>query len=392
MTSTLLVGGGLAAQRCVETLRREGDDSRITLVCDEPQRPYDRPPLSKEALSEPEVPDTSLRPEEWYEEHEVNLILGDPATDLETGSGTVWLASGAQHSADRILLSTGSGAKMIPGFDAFTNSHVLRSYADARLLRDALTPGSKLAIIGAGFIGLEVAATARKLGVEVTIIEAEDIPLRGLLGQELGTWLAEWHRSEGVDLRCGTGVAGLVGDRTAEALVLSDGTELPLDHFLVAVGAAPNTQWLASSGLNIENGVKCTSTGQTEAAGIWAAGDMACHWDERLGHHHRTEHWEAAAAEGRAAARDMLGLDPKPGPMSSFWSDMYGTRIQHLGHSAETDRLEVDGDPTTLDFQGVWFNGEMPTAAIAVGRPRAIPALRKLFATPENITTPKNEV
>ncbi|MCX6394371.1 MAG: FAD-dependent oxidoreductase [Solirubrobacterales bacterium] len=382
MTSTLVIGGGLAAQRCIEALHREGAEGPITMVSDEPSLPYDRPPLSKEALSGDEFPDTSFRTAEWYVEHGVELVLGDPATDLETGSGTVWLASGAQHSADRILLATGSRAKMIPGFDAFLNSHVLRSAADARLLRDALVPGTKLTIIGAGFIGLEVASTARKLGVEVTIIEAEDIPLRGILGHELGTWLAAWHRREGVDLRCGTGVAAVKGERVAEAVVLSDGSEIPLDHLLVAVGAAPNSQWLESSGLNVENGIRCNAVGQTDAEGIWAAGDVACHWNDRLGRHHRTEHWEAAGAEARAVAKDMLGLPAGAEPMSSFWSDMYGVRLQHLGKASDTDRLEIDGETDSLDFEAIWYDGDTPTAALAVGRPRSLPALRKLFTVP----------
>jgi len=344
--------------------------------------PYDRPPLSKESLKSDTPPDTAFRPLDWYAEKSIDLIVGDPATDIETGSRTVWTSSGAQHSADRILLATGAEAKSIPTFEGLINSQVLRSAADAELLRDAIGPGKRLAVIGAGFIGLEAAATARSLGAEVTVVELEPIPLRGLLGEELGAWLVNWHREQGVDVRCGVSVESVRGDRIAEALVLGDGSEIELDHLLIAVGAKPNVEWLEGSGLDIENGVRCDSQGRTDADGIWVAGDIARAWNERLGVHSRAEHWESAAAQGRSVAHDMLGLDAPSQPMHSFWSDMHGVRIQHMGHPAEGAVLEVSGDLDACDFEAVWtLNGE-PTAAMAVGRPRSVPALRKMFEEP----------
>ncbi len=379
MSSTLIVGGGLAAQRCAEALRRQGDEGPITMICGEPMAPYDRPPLSKESLKGDVAPDTSFRPHDWYSENKVDLVLGDPATDLEIGSRTVWTSGGSQYSAERILLATGADARSVPQFEGFLNSQVLRSAADAELLRDALGPGKRLAVIGAGFIGLEAASTAKSLGAEVTVVEMEPIPLRGLLGAELGEWLVNWHLAEGVDVRCGIGVESIRGDRVAEALVLADGSEVEFDHLLIAIGAAPNTDWLEGSGLEIENGVRCDANGRTDAEGIWAAGDMARPWNERLGRHHRAEHWEAAAAQGRTAAHDMLGLDAPKQPMHSFWSDMHGVRLQHLGLPAEGAVLEVDGDLEACDFEAVWTLDGEPIAAMAVGRPRSVPALRKMF-------------
>jgi NADPH-dependent 2,4-dienoyl-CoA reductase/sulfur reductase-like enzyme len=379
MSSTLIVGGGLAAQRCAEALRRQGEEGPITVICSEPHAPYDRPPLSKEALKADEAPDTSFRPPEWYAEKNITLVTGDPATDLETGSKTIWTSSGAQYSADRVLLATGADARSIPQFEGFLNSQVLRSRADAELLSAAIGEGKRLAVIGAGFIGLEAASTARSLGAEVTVVEMEPIPLRGLLGEELGGWLVDWHRREGVDVRCGIGVESIRGDRVAEALVLTDGSEIEFDHLLIAVGAKPNTEWLASSGLNIDNGVRCDERGRTEAEGIWAAGDMARPWNAHLGDHHRAEHWEAAAAQGRTVANDMLGLEPPKQPMHSFWSDMHGVRLQHLGHPTEGAILEIDGDLDACDFEAVWTVDGRPTAAMAVGRPRSVPGLRKMF-------------
>lgn len=381
MSSTLIVGGGLAAQRCAETLRRQGDENPITLLCGEPKAPYDRPPLSKESLKADETPDTFFRSPDWYLDKNINVVVGDPATDLETGSRTVWTASGSQYAAERILLATGADARSVPQFEGFLNSQVLRSQADSEILRDAIGPDKRLAVIGAGFIGLEAAATARSLGAEVTVIEMEPIPLRGLLGEELGRWLVDWHRSEGVDVRCGISVESVRGDRVGEALVLADGSEVNFDHLLIAVGAKPNTEWLAGSGLNIENGVLCDAQGRTEAEGIWAAGDMARPWNEHLGRHHRAEHWEAAAAQGRAVAHDMLGLDAPKQPMHSFWSDMHEVRIQHLGHPVEGAVLEIDGDIAACDFEAIWKLDGSTTAAMAVGRPRSVPALRKMFET-----------
>ena len=379
MSSTLIVGGGLAAQRCAETLRRQGDEGPITIICGEPVAPYDRPPLSKESLKAEVTPDTSFRPADWYDAKSINLVLGDPATDLEIGSRTVWTASGEQFSAERILLATGADARTVPQFDGFLNSQVLRSNADAEILREALGPGKRLAVIGAGFIGLEAASTAKSLGADVTVVELEPIPLRGLLGEDLGEWLVDWHRREGVEVLTGVGVDSVRGDRVAEALVLADGREIELDHLLIAIGAKPNTEWLEGSGLDIENGVRCDANGRTEAEGIWAAGDMARPWNSHLTGHHRAEHWEAAAAQGRAVAHDMLGLEAPKQPMHSFWSDMHVVRIQHLGHPTPGASLEIDGDQVACDFEAVWTLDGTPTAAMAVGRPRSVPALRKMF-------------
>ena len=382
MKSALVIGGGLAGQRFVESLRREGFEGSVTIVSDEPLAPYDRPPLSKETLSGEGALDTSFRPEDWYADNSVELVLDDAASSLDPESRTVTLASGATISADGILLATGSRARDIPAFSNFSNSQVLRGAADAAQLRDALVPGARLGIVGAGFIGLEVASTARKLGVDVSVAEAAPIPLRGLLGDQLGGWLTDWHSTEGVDIHCGTGVETISGGDLAEEIVLADGTRVPIDHLLVAVGSAPNTDWLEGSGLDIEDGVRCDRSGRTEADGIWAAGDMARPWNARTGAHRRAEHWEAAAAQGRAAARDVMGLEPRDEPMPSFWSDMYGVRLQHFGHPSGADRIDFDGDPDSLDFEAVWYREDEPVAAMAVGRPRSVPALRKMFSQP----------
>ena len=378
---TVIVGGGLAAQRFLETFLREGGEGPITLISGETEHPYDRPPLSKEALKGGEVA-TEFKPVSWYGENGVDLVLGDPATALNTDERVVTLSSGREIPYDRLLIATGSEPRMIPGFDRFENTHTFRNADDARRLAAALNPGTRIAIVGAGFIGLEVASTALSLGAKVTVVEAEPIPLRGLLGEELGTWLVGWHVDEGIDVVTGTGVESVEGDKVAQAIVLTDGRRIELDELLVAVGAKPSTDWLEGSGLELDNGVRCRPDGQTDADGVWVAGDIANLWREAEGNHRRAEHWEAAVAQGRAAARSMLGLEHRPGPITSFWSDMHGVRIQHFGHPQGADRVEIDGETDSLDFEAIWYAGEQPVAALAVGRPRSVPALRKLFSKP----------
>ena len=378
MSQTVVVGGGLAAQRFIETYRREGGKDPITLISAEQERPYDRPPLSKASLGDSSL-STHFRSEDWYRDNNVELILGDEAISLASDSKHLTLASGRTQSYDRLLIATGGQARMIPGFDRFENSHTLRNADDSRRLSAALQPGTKIAIIGAGFIGLEVASTAVSLGAIPTVVEAEPIPLRGLLGEQLGEWLADWHRNQGVEVICGVGVSEVLGEGRAEAIQLADGTRIELDELLVAVGAKPSVDWLDGSGLAIDGGILCAADGRTEIDGVWAAGDAASPWNATDNQHRRAEHWEAAAAQGRAAARSVLGLDHKAGPLTSFWSDMHGVRLQHFGHPGEADRIAIDGDLQSSDFEAIWYSGETPVAALAVGRPRSLPKLRKLF-------------
>jgi NADPH-dependent 2,4-dienoyl-CoA reductase/sulfur reductase-like enzyme len=376
---TVIVGGGLVAQRFIETYRREGGEDRITVISDEPIRPYDRPPLSKAALKD-QAAETFFRDLSWYAENSVDLILGDAAVRLDAEGHEVELSSGRLVPWQRLLIATGSRARTIPGFDSWPNSHVLRTAADSQRLGSAITEGTRVAIVGAGFIGLEVASTALSVGAKPIVIEAEPIPLRGLLGEDLGGWLVDWHLGEGVDVITGTGVSEVTGNERAESRFLADGSEIHFDELLIAVGAAPNVEWLEGSGLEIDGGILCAEDGSTSIEGIWAAGDCASPWRSSAERHVRAEHWEAAGAQARAAARSMLALPHLEAPMSSFWSDMHGVRIQHLGHPADADSVEIDGTPESLDFEVVWRSEGRAVAALAVGRPRSIPALRKMFS------------
>jgi NADPH-dependent 2,4-dienoyl-CoA reductase/sulfur reductase-like enzyme len=373
----LIVGGGLAAQRCAETLRRRGYDGPVRMACGEADPPYDRPPLSKELLAG-EVGDGSVayRPAWWYDEEEVELLLGARAEGLEPESRTVRFEGGRELRYEKVLIATGSTARRLPFLEGYANVHALRTLADARMLRRELVPGARLAIVGAGFIGQEVAATARRLGVEVTMIEALEVPLEPILGSEVGGWLAELHLDEGVRVMTGAMLTGARGNGRVGELVLEGGGRVACDVVVVGVGTIPATGWLRGSGLD-ETGVRTDTSGRTSLPGVFAAGDVSAPFDPRFGSHARTEHWDAAAWQGTAVAQAMLGDYPGTPPLPSFWSDQYGLRIQYVGHAHRADAVIVEGDPAGRDFEAVFTRGGIPVAGLTVARPRSIPALKK---------------
>jgi NADPH-dependent 2,4-dienoyl-CoA reductase/sulfur reductase-like enzyme len=374
----LIIGGGLAAQRCAETLRRRGYEGAVRMICAEADPPYDRPPLSKELLAGTAEEDSvAYRPVWWYEEKGIELLLGTRAEALDPAARTVRLDSGTELDYGQLLIATGSAARELPFLKGFENVHSLRTLADARRLRAELAPGAHLAVVGAGFIGQEVAATARRLGLEVTMIEALETPLAPILGAELGSWFAELHRDEGVRVLTGAMLESARGrGGRLEELVLAGGERIACDAVVVGVGTAPATAWLTGGGLD-EKGVRTDTAGRTALPGVFAAGDASVPFDPRFGNHARTEHWDAAAWQGAAVAKAMLGEYPGTPPLPSFWSDQYGLRVQYVGHAHHADAVEIEGDPTGRDFEAVFTRGEVPVAGLTVGRPRAIPALKK---------------
>ncbi len=373
----VIVGGGLAAQRVAETLRRRGYAGRVRIVCGEPEPPYDRPPLSKQLLAGAAAVDSvAYRATAWYEEAEVELLLGRSAVGLDPAARRLALAGGASLPYENLVVATGGEPRRLP-FLAAANVHELRTLADLRGLRADLRSGSRLAIVGAGFIGQEVAATARGLGVEVTVIEALPVPLEPVVGPRLGRWFAELHREEGVRILAGAGLAGARGGAgRVEELVLADGRRVACDAVVVGIGTVPATGWLRGSGLG-SGGVPVDPAGRTALPGVFAAGDACLAFEPRRRAHLRTEHWDAAAWQGAAVARAILGEPPGRPPLPSFWSDQYGVRIQCVGHPQLADGVAVEGDPARRDFEVLFCRAGVPVAGLAVGRPRAIPVLRK---------------
>ena len=356
----LIVGGGLAGQRCAEALRQGGYEGPVRIVSAEPHAPYDRPPLSKELLAgAKEHEEITFRPDEWHEEKGIELILGDPAVSLDPEARLVALESGAELSYDELVIATGSRPVTLPGTEGLENVQALRTVDDALRLREALRPGSRLAIVGAGLISQEVASTASKRDVSVTLIEAEPLPLGRALHPDLALWLVDMQRSAGIDVKLDTAVTEIVseGDR-AVALELSDGSRLEVDHVLVAIGIRPAAEWLP-------DGLEAL----LERPEIHAAGDVA-----------GGEHWEAAGRQGRAAAQEILGNPPAEEALSSWWTDIHGVRIQGFGSSNDADELQVDGDMDEPCFTAVALRDGTPVGALAVACPREVPRLRELLS------------
>ncbi len=296
---------------------------------------------------------------------------------LDPKQRRVRVDDGSELRYEDLLIATGSAPRVLPHLDRYSNVHTLRTLADARRLRGAFHPGARLAIIGAGFIGQEVASTARRAGLhDVTIVEALPAPLASVLGQDIGRWLMSMHADEGVEVKLSTKLEGARGNGVVEELHLSGGDKLACDVVVVGIGVAPDSEWLKGSGLPAD-GVLTDGTGRTELPHVFAAGDVARGFDHCVGEHRRTEHWDAAARGGMAAARAMLGEEPAPSPLSGFWSDQYGLRIQYVGHADLADEATVEGRPADRSFAVVYTRGGRPVGALAVDDPRAFARLRK---------------
>jgi NADPH-dependent 2,4-dienoyl-CoA reductase/sulfur reductase-like enzyme len=339
----VIVGGGLAAARTAEQLRRSEYTGRITIVSDEVHLPYDRPPLSKEVLRK-EVDDVALKPREFYDEKDIALRLGAAATSLDTSAQTVTLADGTVLGYDELVIATGLIPRRIPAFPDLEGIRVLRSFDESVALREHASEAQSAVVIGAGFIGCEVAASLRSLGVEVVLVEPQPTPLAAVLGEQIGELVARLHRNEGVDVRTGVGVAEVRGDRHVEQVVLSDGSELTADLVVVGIGSRPATEWLEGSGVEVDNGVICDEAGQTSAPNVWALGDVAS-WRDATGHQARVEHWSNVADQARVVVPAMLGQDvPEVVVVPYFWSDQYDVKIQCLGEPEATDVVHVVED------------------------------------------------
>lgn len=349
----VIAGGGLAAQRCCERLRRKGYDGRIALVCDEPHAPYDRPPLSKEYLAGRMTAPPRLRPDGWHADHDIDLVLGMPARTLHHRDNELELGDGTRLRYDRLLIATGAAPRTLPGVDA----HVLRTLDDAARLRDALGPGTRLAVVGAGFIGQEVASTALEVGAQVTLFEAMAAPLAHIAGEQVGAWFAHLHRRHGVEVRT---------NAPFDVLAARD-----FDQVVAGIGVVPATEWLRGTpiGPNGTTAVAADHAGRTCIPNVFAAGDCA-----------GSQHWEAAVQQGGAAALAMLGDDPPSASPTSFWSDLYGIRINWLGDARDADSIETDGDPGSDDFSVTYRRGGSVVAGLLVGRPHLLPHLRKELA------------
>jgi 3-phenylpropionate/trans-cinnamate dioxygenase ferredoxin reductase component len=339
----VIVGGGLAAARTAEQLRRSDYSGRITIVSDEVHLPYDRPPLSKEVLRK-EVDDVALKPREWYDEKDIVLRLGSAVTGLDTAAQTVTLDDGTVLGYDELVIATGLVPRRIPAFPDLEGIRVLRSFDESMALREHASAARHAVVIGAGFIGCEVAASLRSVGVDVVLVEPQPTPLASVLGEQIGELVARLHRDEGVDVRLGVGVAEVRGEGRVDTVVLTDGTELTADLVVVGIGSKPATDWLEGSGIEVDNGVLCDGAGRTSAPNVWALGDVAS-WRDATGHQARVEHWSNVADQARVVVPAILGQDvPTNVVVPYFWSDQYDVKIQCLGEPEATDIVHLVED------------------------------------------------
>jgi 3-phenylpropionate/trans-cinnamate dioxygenase ferredoxin reductase subunit len=339
----VIVGGGLAAARTAEQLRRSEYTGPITIVSDEDLLPYDRPPLSKEVLRA-ESDDVTLKPAEFYDANDITVLLGNAARSVDTDAKTLTLADGSELGYDELIIATGLVPKRIPSFPDLPGIHVLRSFDQSLKLREEAGAARHAVVIGAGFIGCEVAASLRGLGVDVVLVEPQPAPLASVLGEQIGSLVARLHRAEGVDVRCGVGVADVGGTEKVEKVTLSDDTELDADLVVVGIGSKPATAWLEGAGIAVDNGVVCDAAGRASASHVWAIGDVSS-WRNTVGHQVRVEHWSNVADQARVLVPAILGRDvPSTVAVPYFWSDQYDVKIQCLGEPEATDIVHLVED------------------------------------------------
>jgi 3-phenylpropionate/trans-cinnamate dioxygenase ferredoxin reductase component len=375
----VIVGGGLAAARTAEQLRRAEYSGPITIVSDESHLPYDRPPLSKQVLRS-EVNNTTLKPAEFYQESDITLLLGTAARSLDTAAQTVTLADGRMLPYDELVIATGLVPKRIPSFPDLEGIRVLRSFDESLALRKHAGSARRAVVVGAGFIGCEVAASLRGLNVDVVLVEPQPAPLAAVLGEQIGALVARLHRAEGVDVRCGVGVAEVLGVGHVEKVVLSDGTELGADLVVVGVGSRPATGWLEGSDVEIDNGVVCDSVGRTGTPHVWSIGDVAS-WRNIVGHQVRVEHWSNVADQARVLVPALLGQQPPTAvTVPYFWSDQYDVKIQCLGEPAAGDTVHVVEDDGRK-FLAYFERDGIVTGVVGAGMPGKVMKTRAKIAS-----------
>ena len=362
----VVAGAGLAGLRTIEELRGRGYAGAVTLVGAEQRLPYDRPPLSKKLMTGA-LDDTTLRTE--LESLAVEVRLGERATGLSDG---VLLTDAGQLLFTTLVLATGANPVTLPGPG---RQHVLRTVDDALELRKLLTPGTALAIVGAGWIGAELATAAARLGCRVTVLEAGRAPVAAAVGPEVGAVTVPWYAAAGVDLRLGQGV-----DEVAPGgLALAGGEWLPADVVVTAIGVRPAVGWLDGSGIALENGVAVDGQLRTSVPGVFAVGDCAAFWSGRYGRRLRFEHWDVALHAPAVVAANITGGSEAYDPVPYFWSEQFGRMVQYAGFHGAADRMVWRGDPAAEKWAVAWLAGDRLVALLTVGRPRDLLQGRRLI-------------
>ncbi|MGC5626937.1 NAD(P)/FAD-dependent oxidoreductase [Georgenia sp. Z1344] len=372
MRRVVVVGGSLAAVHAAEALRERDFDGEITIISAEQHLPYDRPPLSKEALSSGvDVEKLYLRSPQWYEDHAIDVRLGAAAAGLDVTNTVVHLADGTEVPYEGLVLATGSRARRLPVVSGLPDAHVVRDIGDAAELREKLRPGKRLLLVGAGFIGLEIAATARQMGVDVSVIEVGRAPLARALGDEVGAWFRDLHTRNGIDIVCTCSVERFEATRGGVRAELSTGDVLDADIVVGGIGATPNVEWLEGSGLSVANGVLTGADLSTGVPGVVAAGDIARWYNPLFDEEMRVEHWTNAVEQGRHAAHTLLGTSEAYSSVPYFWSDQFTAKMRFVGTGiAATDVVVEDATDTRLT--ALYGRDGVIRGAVAVNAPRQL--------------------
>jgi 3-phenylpropionate/trans-cinnamate dioxygenase ferredoxin reductase subunit len=362
----VIVGAGLAGLRTAEELRTRGYTGTVTLIGAEARLPYDRPPLSKKVLTG-ELDDTGLRPD--LDSLGIDLRLAETAVELGDG---VLRTMMADYPWDALVLAMGANPITLPGDG---EQRVLRTIDDALALRERLTPGTRLAVAGAGWIGAELATAAARRGCEVTVVEAAEAPLAAAVGYEIGSRTAPWYAEAGVDLRLRTAVAGI----EPGGIALADGGWLPADLVVTAVGVRPAVTWLDGSGLRLDNGVAVDAGLAASVPGVYAVGDCASFWSGRYQRQLRVEHWDVALHSPEVAAANIAGGRERYDPVPYFWSEQFSRMVQYVGWHGAADQIVWRGIPTASKWAACWLAAGRLVAALTVGLPRDLLQARRLI-------------
>ena len=383
--TVIIVGASLGGFRTAHTLRRLRFEGRIILVGDEPHLPYDRPPLSKEVLTEEKAPDdTYFRALDFFEDQGIELRLGSPAVGLDGDRRTITLSSGEQLGYDAAVIATGARPRRLLGTEGLPGVHVMRTLDDSASIRSALGRARHVVVVGAGFIGSEVAASARNRGAAVTVLEAAGQPLVAAVGAEVGQRCAALHDLFGTELRCGAGVEGI--DRTPDGLAvrLAGGTAVGCDLVVVGIGVIPNIEWLEGSGVETDRAVRCDRYMRTSLPDVYALGDLASWYNPRYGERMRVEHWTNTVQQSTTVARNIVASVAGDDPVAYdgipyFWSDQYGHRLQLVGRASGDEPVFVHDPPGQPAMMALYRDGDRLGGAFAIDTVGPLMQMRSLL-------------
>jgi 3-phenylpropionate/trans-cinnamate dioxygenase ferredoxin reductase component len=361
----VIVGAGLAGAKAAETLREEGFDGRLVLVGEEPERPYERPPLSKEYLRGEAETKPHVHDQGFYQDNSIELLSSTHATEIDAGSREVVLSGDRRLGFDRLLLATGAEPRRldVPGGE-LDGIHYLRTLPDSERIGERIVAGQRLVVVGSGWIGAEIAASARQKGSEVTVVEMASLPLERVLGPEIGRIYLDLHREHGVEFLPETTVDRFEGEGSVQRVITADGAAIETEFVVVGVGVAPRTELAETAGLRIDNGVLVDEQLQSSVPGVYAAGDVANARHPFYGHRLRVEHWDTALHQGPVAARNMLGAGDAYDRIPYFFSDQYDTGMEYSGHATEWDEVVFRGDVGAREFIAFWLKDERLVAGM----------------------------